>query len=117
MGQLTSLGDGLELVRTSPTDWRVVDARALQSDPGRVLGFIERMRYSRYELLWTTEPPRWAYVSSLRLAAAAFATEPRYSGDTEPSRIVEHLPPPARFTSPHYRRSFTTLGRGQDVAR
>jgi hypothetical protein len=108
MGQLTLIGDGLELVRTTRTDWRVVDARALQSDPGRVLGFIERMRYSRYELLWTTEPPRWAYVSSLRLAAAAFAAEPTYSGVTEPSRIVEHLPLTARFTSPHYRRNFTS---------
>jgi hypothetical protein len=82
MGQLTLIRDGLELVRTTRTHWRVVDARALQSDPGRVLGFIERMRYSRYELLWTTEPPQWAYVSSLRLAAAAFATEPTYSGVT-----------------------------------
>jgi hypothetical protein len=108
MGQLTLIREGLELVRTSRTDWRVVDARALQSDPGRVLGFIERMRYSRYELLWTTEPPQWAYVSSLRLAAAAFATEPTYSGVTEPSRIVEHLPLTARFTNPHYRRNFTS---------
>jgi hypothetical protein len=105
VGQLTLIGDGLELVRTSRTDWRVVDTR---SDPGRVLGFIERMRYSRYELLWTTEPPRWAYVSSLRLAAAAFAIEPGCSGVTEPSRIVEHIPLTARFTSPHYRRNFTS---------
>jgi hypothetical protein len=108
MGQLTLIRDGLELVRTTRTDWRVVDARALQSDPGRVLGFIERMRYSRYELLWTTEPPQWAYVSSLRLAAAAFATEPTYSGVTEPSRIVEHLPLTAPFTNPHHRRNFTS---------
>jgi hypothetical protein len=114
MGQLTLIGDGLELVRTSRTDWRVVDTRALQSDPGRVLGFIERMRYSRYELLWTTEPPRWAYVSSLRLAAAAFATEPTCSGVTETSRIVEHLPLTAPFTSPHYRRNFTSASPGRE---
>jgi hypothetical protein len=72
----------------------VVDARALYSDPRRVRGFIERMRYSRYEALWTTEPPRWAYVSSLRLAVAAFAIEPECSGVTEASRIVENAPCP-----------------------
>jgi hypothetical protein len=117
MGQLTLIGDGLELVRISRTDWRVVDARALLSDPGRVLGFIERMRYSRYELLWTTEPPRWAYVSSLRLAAAAFVTGPRYSGSTEHFRIVEHSASPAEFTSPHYRRNETSLVHGEKADR
>jgi len=71
MSALTVVGD-VEVVQLSHTDWRVSDARALPTDTGRILGFIERTDRGRYELVWLAEPPRWAYVDSFTDAVAAF---------------------------------------------
>jgi hypothetical protein len=89
MGRITDIGDSMQMIRTSRTDWRVVDARALLADPGRILGFIERIGHSRYEILWASEPPRWDYVTSLPRAVDVFAAESSGIGKTESFRTVE----------------------------
>ncbi|HEY5229697.1 MAG TPA: hypothetical protein VIJ11_02245, partial [Galbitalea sp.] len=56
------------------------DSRRDPDDQGRLLGFIERLWPDRYEILWLTEPPRWGYVGSLKLALAAFDDTVAFAG-------------------------------------
>jgi hypothetical protein len=69
------LADWLEVLHIGKTDWRVSDSRHDVDSIGRVLGFVERRGRYRFEILWMTEPPRWAYVRSLAEAIAAFSDE------------------------------------------
>jgi hypothetical protein len=79
--------DWLELFRLTRTDWRVSDSRLDPSDPQRLLGYIERLGPKRYEVLWLAEPVGWGYVTSLKLATAAFADISQFGGVVEPRRL------------------------------
>jgi hypothetical protein len=70
----------LEILHTGKTDWRVCDSRRDPADSSRLLGFIERLSRDRYEILWLTEPPRWAYTESLKSALAAFDETVEFAG-------------------------------------
>ena len=59
---------GLEVVRLSRTDWRVSERNV----PEQLLGYIERQRADRYEVLWMTDPMHWGYAGSFEEALAAF---------------------------------------------
>lgn len=80
--RVTDLGDGLELEQLSRHDWRVSDARALATDPGRIIGFIERLSRDRFEVLWLVEPPLWAYIESFGAAVGAIIAGPARCGAT-----------------------------------
>jgi hypothetical protein len=70
----------LEILHTGKSDWRVCDSRLEADDPGHLLGFVERLGRDRYEILWLTEPPRWAYADSLKTALAAFDDSVAFAG-------------------------------------
>lgn len=86
MTHVANIGDGTVVVRLGRSDWQVVDAHALPSDPARLLGFIERLGRNRFEVLWMCEPPRWAYVESLRFAVDALVDTARFAGPVEFTR-------------------------------
>jgi hypothetical protein len=79
-------GDRLAIERLDRAYWRVSDPRSEDADPSQLLGFIERIGRSRFEVLWMTEPIAWAYVSSLAIALEAFADRERFAGIIEPER-------------------------------
>jgi hypothetical protein len=72
--------DWLEVLRVGKTDWRVSDSRHDVGSTGRILGFVERQGRDRFEILWMTEPPRWAYVHSLAEAIAALGNDIGFTG-------------------------------------
>lgn len=71
----------LEVVRLGRTEWRVSEAsdRAL-------LGFIERQRRDRFEILWMSEPLRWGYATTFDSALVAFGDTPNFTGEISPRR-------------------------------
>jgi hypothetical protein len=69
--------DGVDLVRLARTEWRVNDA----TDPDRLLGYIERQRSDRWEIMWMTDPMRWGYATSFAEALGAFGDSVRFKGD------------------------------------
>jgi hypothetical protein len=99
MDQLThpdrggSEGDrgSLGVQRVDRSDWRITAAGVEDGEPARLLGYIERLRRDRYEILWMTEPVGWAYVRSLNLAVAAFADRDRFEGAVAQARDVAAL--------------------------
>jgi hypothetical protein len=92
MGQVSALGDGIELERLGRNDWRAVDTHAVSSDPRRIIGFIERLARGRYEVVWLSEPPRWAYVASLKSAIDAIFDISLFTGTIESTRANDvHL--------------------------
>ncbi len=70
----------LEVVRTGRSDWRVSDSRRDSSDPERLLGFVERLGRTRFEVLWMTDPMRWGYVESLPEAVTAIRDRVEFAG-------------------------------------
>jgi hypothetical protein len=70
----------LEVFHIGKNEWRVSDSRLEAGTDGRLLGFVERLSRDRYEVLWMTEPPRWAYVDSLARAMAAFGDDAGFIG-------------------------------------
>ena len=78
--------DWLEVIRIGKKDWRVSDTRRDAGDPARLLGFIERIRRDRYEVLWMTAPLRWAYLPSMSEAIEAFGDSLRFTGEQVPDR-------------------------------
>ncbi len=76
--------DGIELVRLGRAEWRVNDA----NDAGRLLGYIERQRGDRYEVVWMTDPMRWGYAASFDEALAGFADSLRFAGEVFDQRAV-----------------------------
>jgi hypothetical protein len=72
--------DWLEVLHIGKTEWRVSDSRRDVGSHGRILGFIERLGRDRFEILWMTEPPRWAYVDSLVEALAALTLDVGFTG-------------------------------------
>jgi hypothetical protein len=72
----------LAIVRLGRTEWRISEA----SDGGRLLGFIERQRRDRFEVLWMSEPNRWGYTDTFDSAVAAFADPDAFAGEVLPER-------------------------------
>ena len=72
--------DWLEIIQLDRSDWRISDARLGSPDGDRLVGYIERLARDRYELLWMTDPLRWAYVDSFDAARTAFADSVRFTG-------------------------------------
>lgn len=68
---------GVELVRLGRTEWRVNDA----NDPDRLLGYIERQRSDRFEIMWMTDPIRWGYATTFAEALVAFGDSVRFTGE------------------------------------
>jgi hypothetical protein len=85
-GIVDPANDWLEVLRLDRKDWRISDARVEKSEPRRLLGYIERLRRDRYEILWLTEPVGWAYATSFDLALAAFAHRDQFAGTVSPQR-------------------------------
>jgi hypothetical protein len=69
--------DGVEIVRLGRGDWRVNDA----AHPDRLLGYIERQRSGRFEVMWMTDPMRWGYAASFEEALAAFGESVLFVGE------------------------------------
>ena len=86
--------DWLEVTRIGKRDWRVSDTRREVGDSTRLLGFVERIRRDRFEVLWMTEPLRWAYLPSMSEAIEAFGDSLRFTGEQIPER--EHVRPRQR---------------------
>jgi hypothetical protein len=82
----------LSVVRLGKTDWRVSSA----ADPDVVLGYIERQRSGRFEVVWMGDPMRWGYAASFDEALAAFDDSSRFLGDVFAERATvvgrEHAP-------------------------
>jgi hypothetical protein len=76
------IADGLTVVRLDRTDWRVSSG----SEAQELLGYIERQRGGRFEVLWMTDPIRWGYASSFDDAIAAFTDSARFAGDISAER-------------------------------
>ena len=76
----------LEVIRLNRTGWRVSNSCIDEGDPGRVLGYVERLGSDRYEVLWLAAPISWAHVGSFEVALAAVADRPHFSGTMEPER-------------------------------
>jgi len=83
---LSNVTAGIEVIRLDRTAWRISNSFIDEGDPGRLLGYIERLESDRYEVLWLAAPISWAYVDSFKLALAAVADRPHFSGTIEPER-------------------------------
>lgn len=67
----------LEVVRLGRTEWRVSEA----SERAQLLGFIERQRRDRFEILWMSEPIRWGYAKTFDSAIVAFGDTASFTGE------------------------------------
>jgi hypothetical protein len=85
-----SAAEWLEVIRTGRSDWRVSDSRLASGDPERIVGFVERLDRLRYEVLWMTDPMRWAYVESLAAAVAAIRDRVEFVGPQLLQRQERH---------------------------
>ena len=94
-----STPDWLEVIRIGRKDWRVSDTRREVGDAARLLGFIERISRDRYEVLWMTEPLRWAYLPTMSAAIEAFSDSLRFTGEQVSEREVA---PPRRNARPRW---------------
>ena len=86
MRSLPNATAGIEVIRLDRTAWRISNSFIDEGDPGRLLGYIERLNSDRYEVLWLTAPISWAYVDSFKLALAAVVDRPHFNGTVEPER-------------------------------
>jgi hypothetical protein len=68
---------GLSIVRLGKTDWRI----SSQADGDELLGYIERQRSGRFEVVWMTDPMRWGYAESFDDALLAFGDSVRFTGE------------------------------------
>jgi hypothetical protein len=71
-GRICAKSPGLQ-----PIDWRA----SATGEPDQLLGYIERQRGDRYEVLWMTDPMRWGYAGSFEEALAAFGDSSRFNGE------------------------------------
>jgi hypothetical protein len=76
----------LEVIRLARKEWRIVDTRVSGGEPARLLGFIERLGRSRYEVQWVGETAGWAYVTSFDLALAALVNRDEFAGTIQAAR-------------------------------
>jgi hypothetical protein len=75
----------LEVVRLGRSEWRICDS----SDPSRVLGYIERQRHDRFEIVWMADPMRWGYTATLEDALLAFGDSARFAGEVFTQRVEQ----------------------------
>lgn len=75
----------LEVVRLGRGEWRICEA----SDPSRVLGYIERQRHDRFEIVWMADPMRWGYTATLDDALLAFGDNARFAGEVFTQRVEQ----------------------------
>jgi hypothetical protein len=108
--------DWLEGVRLSRTDWRVSDARVPAAEPGYLLGYVERLLRDRYEILWMTDPMRWAYTDSLDAALKGLAEGARFTGSTQVDRDIPALRAITRTPYRVHRRTSVAKTRATYVA-
>jgi hypothetical protein len=112
--QRQSAIEWLEVIRLSRVDWRISDSRIDVDDSTRLLGYIERQFHDRYEVLWMTDPLRWAYVESFDAALAGFGESARFTVQTQADRRESDSP---RGGAPAPRRMTWGKPRGRaDVA-
>ena len=83
---LSSTNAGLEVIRLDRTGWRISDSSIDEGSSDRLLGYIERLKSDRFEVLWLAAPIGWAYVASFELALAAVADRLHFSGIVEVER-------------------------------
>jgi hypothetical protein len=83
----------LECIRLSPTDWRISEVSPVNGEPSRILGFIERYAKGRFEILWMSDPVRWAYVGTFDEALAAFDDSVRFTRSVFAERQIDQSPP------------------------
>jgi hypothetical protein len=83
----------VSIVRLGRTDWRVSSA----ADPDELLGYIERQRSGRYEVVWMADPMRWGYVATFDEALSALRDSARFLGDVfaERAQLVGRVSVPA----------------------
>jgi hypothetical protein len=84
--------DTLEVVRLGRTEWRVADA----ATPENLLGFIERQRADRFEVVWMSDPMRWGYAPSFESALVAFGDSVRFAGEVTAKRASARAAAPER---------------------
>jgi hypothetical protein len=84
------LPNWVEVVRVGRCDWRVSDSRIAVTDPGHVLGYVEKFSRSQFEVLWMTNPMRWGRVDNLAAAIANIA-HGRSFGDTTTAERGESI--------------------------
>jgi hypothetical protein len=75
----------LEVVKLGRTEWRISDA----AEPMRLLGFIERQRAGRFEVVWMSDPMRWGYADSFDAALLAFGDSARFTGEIAANRTLD----------------------------
>jgi hypothetical protein len=75
----------LEVVRLGRFEWRV----SSESESSELLGYIERQRTGRFEIVWMTDPMRWGYTATFDDALIAFADSARFGGEILAQRAEE----------------------------
>lgn len=75
----------LEVVRLGRSEWRVSEA----SDGAALLGYIERQRSGRFEIVWMTDPMRWGYTTTFDDALVVFADNSRFTGEIVAQRAED----------------------------
>jgi hypothetical protein len=75
---------GLSIVRLGKTDWRVSSGEGGEE----LLGYIERQRGGRFEVVWMTDPMRWGYAASFDEAILAFGDSVRFTGEVLDDRAA-----------------------------
>jgi hypothetical protein len=108
--------DRLEVIRLSWSEWRISDSRLPDSDPDRLLGYVERLSRRRYEVVWMTDPMRWGYAESLAAALAGLANGERFSGTTLAERDRALRGRPAFPLHRVHRRTVAKGGSHDEVA-
>jgi hypothetical protein len=84
--------DWLKVVQLDRENWRISDARVEVADNSGLLGFIERISSRRYEILWMTDPLRWAYEGSFDAAVRGFFESVRFGGTVLAERERWEIP-------------------------
>lgn len=104
--------DSLEVVRLGRTEWRISPA----VDPGQVLGYIERQRAGRFEVVWMTDPMRWGYTETFDAALVAFGDSVRFAGEVFPQRATVESRPSRVLGAPVHRGTWVKPTRHTRVA-
>ena len=76
----------LEVIALGGSRWRISDSTVNEHDPRWLLGYVERLEYDKYEVLWLAAPVTWAFVASFEDALAAVADRTQATGAIQPQR-------------------------------
>jgi hypothetical protein len=93
---------GLSIVRLGKTDWRVSSGENAED----LLGYIERQRGGRFEVVWMTDPMRWGYAASFDEALLAFGDSVRFTGEVLDDRAQVVGSPRASVFAPARRTTW-----------